>query len=124
MDKPNDIDYAIVDARLDGLNDMYVAAVHAYRAGIIAALCRFAREFAPSEVHAVRLAADVDWRWCFEAWLDEAGNEVEVDFGEDFYFEDLFAPGYLSELDDFDRATYGYVYVDTREFTATAPGEA
>jgi hypothetical protein len=122
MDKPNDIDYLIVDARLEGLNDMYVAAVHAYRAGIIAALCRFAREFVPG-VHAVRLAADVDWRWCFDGWLDKDGQVVEVDFGEDFYFEELFSPVYLSELDDFDKASYGYVYVGSQEFTTASPTE-
>ena len=115
MDKPNDIDYAIVDAKLDGLRDMFVAASDAYRAGLIEALCRFAQEFVP-DVASVRLTADVDWQWTFDAWLDADGNEIEHDFGEDFYFEDLFGPADLSELPGF-KTPYGYVHVRGRVFT-------
>lgn len=118
MDKPNDIDYAIVDAKLDGLREMFVAASHAYRTGLIDTLCRFAREFVPG-VASVRLMADVDWRWGFEAWLDDAGEEIDHDFGDDFYFEDLFTSADLSELDDLGpRASYGYVHVAERVFVA------
>lgn len=120
METPKDIDYAIYDAKLEGLSAMYVAAVHAYRQGIIDALCRFAGEFVSMRVHAVRLAADVDWRWTFDAWVDEAGEEIEWDEPEDFDFGDLFSAAYLSELDDFEAGT-GYVYVADRVFSPLRP---
>lgn len=118
METPNDIDHAIIDARLEGLNQMYSAAVQTYRQGILDALCGFAREFVPG-VHAVRLTADVDWRWTFDGWLDKHGNEIEHDFGDGFFFEELFDSSYLSELDDFESAT-GYVYVTQRTFCEQA----
>lgn len=120
METPNDIDLAIVDAKIEGLNEMYMAAVGAYRQGLIDTLSRFARQFVPG-VHAVRLTADVDWRWCFDGFVDEAGEEIEVDFGQ-YEVEDmgLFSSSFLSELDDFERGT-AYVYVADREFSHLDP---
>lgn len=119
MDTPNDIDSAIVGAKLDGLNLMYSAAVDAYRQGIVDTLAAFAMEFV-YEVHAVRLIADVDWRWCFDGFVDAAGEDIDADMGDYLDMGELFDASTLSELNDFESGT-GYVYVATREFSHLGP---
>lgn len=120
MDTPNDIDMAIVDAKVDGLSDMYYAAVRAFRQGLIDTMSRFAREFVPG-VHAIQLIADIDWRWTFNGFIDADGQPIEVDFGQyDVDEMELFSSSYLSELHDFEAGT-GYVYVADREFSHLDP---
>jgi hypothetical protein len=120
METPNDIDMAIVDAKVEGLSTMYYAAVHGYRQGLIDTMCRFAREFVPG-VHAIQLMADVDWRWTFNGFVDADGQVIEVDFGQyDVDEMELFSSAFLSELHDFEAGT-GYVYVADREFSHLDP---
>lgn len=120
METPNDIDMAIVDARVEGLNDMYLAAVYAYRQGLIDTMSRFARQFVPW-VHAIQLIADVDWRWTFNGFVNADGDVIEVDFGPyDVDEMELFSSAFLSELHDFEAGT-GYVYVDDRVFSHLDP---
>jgi hypothetical protein len=117
MRKPTEQELAVIEAGLEARSEMYVAAVEAYREGVIDALVDFAMEFVPGAA-SIRLSADVDWRWCFDAWLDGDGEEIEVDFGvwEDYIDEVVLSSSRLSELDDFHRASYGYVHVADREF--------
>lgn len=120
MDTPNDIDMAIVDAKVEGLSAMYVAAVEAYRQGLIDTMATFARAFVPG-VHAIRLMADVDWRWCFDEFIDADGQAIEVDFGPyDPSEMELFSAAFLSELPDFERV-HGFVYVADRQFSDLDP---
>ncbi len=111
---PKPAEFARFEARLTGLNEMYLAAVDAYRQGIIDALCRFARDFVPDAV-AVDFQADVDWRWYLSCFVDQAGTEIELDADMVELIDDTFGSGIYSELPDFENS-YGHVLIETKSF--------
>ena len=107
--------FAEADARLSGLNEMFVAAADAYREGIIGVLARFARDFVPDAV-AVQFEADVDWRWYLGSFVDAAGEEIELPAEMVDLIDDTFNAGIYSELPDFEHTSYGHVLIETKTF--------
>jgi hypothetical protein len=118
-DTPNDIDVAIYGARLETAGGMYNAMVEAYRKEVLRALCDWADEFVFG-AKTIRLAADVDWRWCLDGFLDDKGEKIDdaMEFG-DYELGDVFSPAFLSELPDIDREGTTVIDIATCTF---APG--
>lgn len=122
---PQPAEFAPFEARLAGLNEMYVAACEAYREGIIETLCQFARDFVPDAV-AVEFEADVDWRWYLSSFVNAAGEEIELSAEMVEGIDDTFISAIYSELPDYENS-YGHVAIASRSFHPgpyVAPKEA
>lgn len=125
MQAPNDIDGMILEARLDGADTLFQAAVWAYRRTVVDELCRFVGEFVPGAATIV-LTGDTDWPWMVEEILDGDDKPIAYDYdeaGEVTTVADLLSDVFTSRLSELpDWGPKARVDVRSRVFTMDRTG--